>query len=215
MTIRNMLCVLGVLTAVNCGSSIKPPVVNCTVKKPIEVFYWAGRDPKQPVINDTSDRFFQIIVTPGHNERQQYGWVYANGVKLLRVYRFDAGEADELVAAVNQEAKQNRRFSFLVMFDNRQPPPRTVMQDPPGSRTRPATEFAFPPDRAPLPPGFPASLPGTTLAFQGTPGGGATTRSGTTTGHHSGDDSPPGEAPTTEALVGNSLQESLELEHDK
>jgi hypothetical protein len=213
MTIRNMLCVLAVMTAVNCGGSIKPPVVNCTVRKPIEVHYWEKRDPKQPVIDDTSARLFQIIITPGHNERQQYGWVYADGVRLLRVYRFDSAQADELVAVVNQEAKQSRRFSFLVMFDNRQPPPRTVLQ--PGFGTHPSTELAFPPDHASSPPGFPASPPGTALAFQGGPGGGAQTNSGSTGGKGTGDDSPPGEPPTGEALIGNSLQQSLELEHDK
>lgn len=144
MRLRIILCMLGLAIMANCGRSAEPQQATIpTVKqltRPPPTTRWTVPAPGERLFS-ASARRVQIIITPGGQRGEQYGWVFSEGTKLERVYRFTNNEANQLVAHIN-ELQKTEGFSFAVIYHSCPMKPKTVGGGPRRLTSRPVSEFA-------------------------------------------------------------------------
>lgn len=146
---------------------------------------WVVPKPGERLFSESAQRV-QVIIAPGRRRGEQYAWVFSNGTKLERFFRFTNNEANQLVAHIN-ELQRTLGFSFGVIYHSCPAKPRTLGERPRSSPYRPSSEFA-----QPIPnDGDPDTCGGSTTS--GLPGSGGQ----------------PGEPPLTEAIVTDALDTSL------
>jgi hypothetical protein len=188
-------------TVSGCGSHLRQQVMPAAAMRSIPVTRWS-RPLAEPIFS-RSTRHVQIFITPGRRAGDQFGWVFAEGTKLERLYFFSENGANELVAAVNDLEKATHGFSFVIVFDNGQQVLNKLGAVHPGSAGRASSATAFMPDTQPARP-----------ALTSRPGGKATRSvalGGTTGGPWPRDDTPPGQPPSSEAFMADAIQSLIEI----
>ncbi len=189
MRMRMILCMLSLVTVVNCGRAAEPQQATIpTVKqltRPPPATLWTVPKPGERMFSESAQRI-QVIITPGQRKGEQYGWVFSNGRKLERVFRFTNNEANQLVAHLN-ELQKAQGFSFGVIYHACPIKPRTLGGQPRSSPHAPSSEFA--------------------QTFEGD--GGVDGCGGSTTSGLPGSGGQPGEPPLTQAIVTDALDTSL------
>ncbi len=164
-----IVCMLSLATVVNCGraaapqQATTPPLQQLT--RPPPATPWTMPKPGERLFSESAQRV-QVIITFGQQPGEQYAWVFSNGTKLERFYRFTNNEANQLVAHIN-ELQRTLGFSFGVIYHSCPVKPK-LGQRPQSSPHPLSSEFSQLTSGGAAPCG--GSVTGPTTGYPGQPG---------------------------------------------
>jgi len=117
MTMRARGMLIAMLATLACGRAPQSTTPTERAARPaVRMTAWLQRDRVAPLF-PASATHVQIVITPGVATGEYHGWVFADGSRLVEVYRLDAGDVRDLVRQVSELNKATLRASLTVLPD--------------------------------------------------------------------------------------------------